>query len=108
MASTMSASVALRPRGFVLAAAARMGREPEPDRHLLWVVRNRNFKYVHFADESFPPLLFDLEADPEELNDVAAHPDYREAVLACCQQLLRWRMYHEDQRMEHWAQQFWS
>ena len=85
-----------------------MAAEPDsdPDRHLLWVVRDKRYKYIQFADDSIPPLLFDLEADPQELHDVAGRTESREAMLACCQRLLRWRMYHEDQRMEHWAQQY--
>ncbi len=89
-------------RGSALAAEP----DSDPDRHLLWVVRDKRYKYIQFADDSIPPLLFDLEADPQELHDVAGRTESREAMLACCQRLLRWRMYHEDQRMEHWAQQY--
>ena len=76
----------------------------DPDEHLLWVVRDENHKLVHFADPTMPPILFDLRRDPDELNDVAADPDYAETLLALTQRLLRWRMRHEDQRAEHWAQ----
>ena len=93
-------------RGTGMAAEVEANLEPDSDQHLLWVVRDKNYKYVQFADASIPPLLFDLETDPQELNDVAGHPDYREVMLESCQKLLRWRMYHEDQRMEHWAQQY--
>jgi arylsulfatase A-like enzyme len=70
----------------------------------LWVVRDENHKLVHFADPTMPPILFDLRRDPDELNDVAADPNYAETLLALTQRLLRWRMRHEDQRAEHWAQ----
>ena len=76
----------------------------DPDEHLLWVVRDENHKLVHFADPTMPPILFDLRRDPDELNDVAADPNYAETLLALTQRLLRWRMRHEDQRAEHWAQ----
>ena len=93
-------------RSAGMSAATAAGRPPNPEQHLLWVVRDQRYKYVHFADETLPPLLFDLEADPGEFDNVATHPDYCEAVLHCCQQLLRWRMVHEDQRMENWARQY--
>ena len=67
-------------------------------------MRDREFKYVHFADEEMPPILFDLRTDPDELENVSGRADYTSIELRYCQKLLRWRMYHEDQRMEHWAQ----
>jgi arylsulfatase A-like enzyme len=76
----------------------------DPDEHLLWVVRDTRYKLVHFADETLPPLLFDLQADPQELHNVAGDPAMAPVVLGYSQRLLRWRMRHEDQRAEHWAQ----
>jgi arylsulfatase A-like enzyme len=78
--------------------------QTDMDKHLLWVVRDREFKYVQFADEAVPPLLFDLRQDPDEFDDLAGRPEYLPTVLKYCQKLLRWRMYHEDQRPERWAQ----
>ena len=78
----------------------------DPAKHLLWVVRDREFKYIHFADEKMPPILFDLRTDPDELDNVAGEAEYASVELNCCQRLLRWRMYCEDQRGEHWAQQY--
>lgn len=76
------------------------------DKCLLWVVRDDCYKYVQFADESIPPLLFDMKKDPTEQNDVADLPQNAVLVAAYCQRLLRWRMTYEDQRMEHWATQY--
>ena len=76
----------------------------DPDQHLLWIVRDYHYKYVHFADTNMPPFLFDLEKDPGEFTNLAALPEHQTTVLSYCQKLLRWRMRHEDQRMEHWAQ----
>ena len=39
-----------------------------------FMIRKGNFKYVHYA--AYPPQLFDLENDPEELNDVAEDPAF--------------------------------
>jgi arylsulfatase A-like enzyme len=77
--------------------------EPDPDRRLLWVHRDQAFKYVQFASEALPPLLFDIRADPGEFTNLADRPDCASVALRCCQALLRWRMKHEDQRMEQWA-----
>jgi len=78
----------------------------DPDECLLWVVRDEQYKYVHFADASIPSLLFDLKADPGESNNVAEDPETAQIQLSYCQKLLQWRMKNEDQRMEHWASQF--
>ena len=80
------------------------GENPDPDVHVLWVVRDREFKYVYFADEEMPPILFDLTSDPDELTNVAGRPEYAAAELHYSHKLLRWRMKNEDQRMERWAQ----
>ena len=85
----------------------RVDRGADPDKHMAWVVRDRAFKYVQFADPDMPPLLFDLAADPAELENLAAGDSHTPTVATYCQTLLRWRMYNEDQRMEHWAQQLW-
>lgn len=63
----------------------------------LTVIRNERFKYVHFAD--LPPLLFDLEADPDEVEDKAADPAYTEIRLMMAEKMLAWRVRHLDQRL---------
>jgi arylsulfatase A-like enzyme len=93
-------------RGAGMAAQEKEEEGGDPDKHLLWVVRDREFKYIHFADEKMPPILFDLRTDPDELDNVAGEAEYASVELNCCQRLLRWRMYCEDQRGEHWAQQY--
>jgi hypothetical protein len=67
-------------------------------------VRDREFKYICFADPEFPPVLFDLKSDPDELQNLAGLAEYAAIELSYCHKLLRWRMHNEDQRMEHWAQ----
>jgi arylsulfatase A-like enzyme len=74
-----------------------------PDECLFWVVRDEKFKYVQFASADMPPILFDLQRDPGEFDNLAESSEYASVVAVYCQKLLRWRMRHEDQRMEHWA-----
>ena len=63
----------------------------------LSVIRDDRFKYVHFAD--WPPLLFDLSADPGELTNIAEDPDYRDRRLDKAEALLSWRARHLDRRL---------
>ncbi|MFO1057998.1 MAG: alkaline phosphatase family protein [Dongiaceae bacterium] len=60
----------------------------------LAAIRTPRFKYVHFT--ALPPLLFDLERDPGELDDRADDPDYREVRLELASRMLSWRMQHAD------------
>ena len=64
-----------------------------PDRCNLTVRRGRRYKYVHF--NGLPPLLFDLERDPEELNDLSGDPGHAAALLDAARGMLDWRMTHE-------------
>ena len=80
----------------------------DPDDSLIWVVRDRDYKYVQFASSEIPPMLFDLNADPGESTNLAQSTAHAATMLEYAQRLLRWRMRHEDQRMERWASQFKS
>ncbi len=60
----------------------------------LSVVRNREYKYVHFS--ALPPLLFDLKNDPQELINRANDPAYQAIMLEFSNKLLSWRMNHTD------------
>lgn len=42
--------------------------------HPIYMLRRGKYKYIHC--DSDPPMLFDLEKDPDELNNVAAHEEY--------------------------------
>jgi arylsulfatase A-like enzyme len=56
------------------------------------MVRTDDWKYVHH--EAFRPELFDLNIDPEELNDLGedpAHENIREQMRACMFESLRKR-----------------
>ena len=41
-------------------------------------------------------MLFDLERDPDELDDRADDPAYREDRLALTARMLSWRMEHDE------------
>ena len=51
-----------------------------------FMIRHERFKYIYYA--GYPAQLFDLEADPEELKDLAGDPRYV-GVLAECDARLR-------------------
>ncbi|MBB4230770.1 alkaline phosphatase family protein [Rhizobium mongolense] len=65
----------------------------------LAVIRDEQFKYVHFA--ALPPLLFDLKADPMELNNLAPDPAYAATRLECAERLLSLRARHLDQTLAY-------
>lgn len=78
---------------FKLAAGAA------PDRNVLceyhgmgsttgaFMIRHGKYKYVHYV--AYPPQLFDLEADPEELVDLAEKPECANVVATCRERLYR-------------------
>jgi arylsulfatase A-like enzyme len=68
-----------------------------PDDCQLAILRGKRWKYVHFA--ALPPLLFDLESDPDELNDLAADPVYVGVMLDCARRLLTWRMRYAERTL---------
>jgi arylsulfatase A-like enzyme len=68
-----------------------------PDECYLTVIRDDDYKYVHFV--SLPPLLFDMRKDPHEMTNLAADPKYRDVLLAYAQKMLSWRMRHADRTL---------
>jgi arylsulfatase A-like enzyme len=62
----------------------------------LAVSRGPRYKYVQFAsaDDIFPPLLFDLDKDPGQTENVLAgrEPEAAEMAWRCAQELTRWHM----------------
>jgi choline-sulfatase len=77
---------------------ARLAAGEAPDRTVLseyhgmgsttgaFAIRHGRFKYVHYV--KYPPQLFDLAADPDETNDLAADPAHAK-VRAECEAKLR-------------------
>ncbi len=63
----------------------------------LTVLRDHQYKYVHFSD--LPPLFFDLEKDPHQFENRAGDPAYGSLICRYAQQMLSWRMAHEDRTL---------
>lgn len=67
------------------------------DQCALSVIRGMKYKYVHF--NGWPALLFDLENDPNEFENLATRPEYQAVVLEYVQKLLSWRMKYEERTL---------
>ena len=61
------------------------------------VLRGPGHKYVQFG--SGDCLAFDLEADPDQLVDIAREPGALELVAEARGRLLSWRMRHDDRTL---------
>lgn len=70
------------------------------DECCLAVIRDHDYKYVHF--NQLPALLFDLRADPGELNNLAQDPEYAGVMLRYAQKMLNWRMRNDDRTLTGW------
>lgn len=66
--------------------AARLGVPARQAR--LFMVCDGRWKLVHA--ETFRPMLFDLENDPREFNDLGADPDHSAVVDMMYERLCRW------------------
>jgi arylsulfatase A-like enzyme len=67
------------------------------DQCALAVLRDERGKYVHFA--GLPPIFYDLENDPDELENLADDPSYAATMLDYAQRMLSLRMEHVDQTL---------
>ncbi len=72
-----------------------------PERCRGWMIRDERFKYWHF--NGMPDVLFDLEADPGELRNVAGDPSYMAAIQDLRVRLMDWRMANEDVSRVAWT-----
>ena len=52
-------------------------------RSAVYMVRANGLKYVRYMEDGYPPQLFDLEADPLELNDLAGDAAHAGALADC-------------------------
>lgn len=51
-----------------------------------FMIRHKQYKYIYYVD--YPPQLFDLAADPEEVHDLAQEPTSAAVLNDCHQRLL--------------------
>ena len=69
--------------------ATKLGVTPKDAR--LFMVANKKWKFMH-AEGGMPPMLFDLENDPDEFCDQGRNPEYKEAVDECYDMLREWAL----------------
>ncbi|MEJ2432217.1 MAG: alkaline phosphatase family protein [Pseudolabrys sp.] len=60
----------------------------------LIMIRDKRWKYVHC--EGFRPMLFDLESDPQELNDLGADPAYEQERARLADAIFTWARQHHN------------
>jgi arylsulfatase A-like enzyme len=66
----------------------------------LAVLRDEHGKYVQFSGyPMLPPIFFDLDTDPLQINNVAGDPGYARRVLEYAQRMLAWRMQHTERTL---------
>jgi len=54
-----------------------------------FLIRKENFKYTYFA-EGYPAQLFDIDADPDELNDLSSDENYADVMSEMHKELLKY------------------
>ncbi len=64
-----------------------MGIEPKDAR--LFMVTDARWKFMH-AEGGLPPMLFDLNADPEEFFDLGTSPDHADIIALMYARLGQW------------------
>jgi choline-sulfatase len=67
-----------------------------------FMIRMENFKYIHYV--GYEPELFDLDRDPDELNDLHEHPGYKR-VAERWEKVLRGILDPEDADERAYAEQ---
>lgn len=85
-------------KGFPGVSLNALADGETPDRNVLveyhgmgsttgaFMIRHAQYKYVFYVN--YPPQLFDLDKDPEELTDLAADPAYADVLNTCHERLL--------------------
>jgi arylsulfatase A-like enzyme len=67
---------------------ARLLRNKSPQNARAWSIRNERWVYVYWQDE--PEQLFDLQADPQQFNDLGRDPGHDGIRSAFREHLLDW------------------
>ena len=67
--------------------AARL--ELHPDQSRMFMVANRDWKLIHF-ESGHRPMLFDLKADPDEVNDLGNSPDHADVIALMYDKMFAW------------------
>jgi arylsulfatase A-like enzyme len=99
--------------GKSLVAAMREGAAVRETLHFAYMdrmraVRDRQYKLIEYVvDGHQRTQLFDLEADPWELNDLSGDPGYREHVDRLRGELRKWRTDYADDQPGQGAT-FWA
>lgn len=70
----------------------------KPQQCNLAVLRGERWKYVHFGG-GLPPLLYDVQEDPAEIENRASDPALAAVRLELAERLLAWRAEHLDQSL---------
>lgn len=71
----------------VTPAGVKLGLDPRDCR--LFMVVDKKWKMMH-AEGGFRPMLFNLENDPQELNDLARDDDHQDVIDMMYERLGRW------------------
>lgn len=71
---------------------ARMQLDVDEKDARLVMICDKRWKYVWC--EKFRPMLFDLDNDPQELNDLGGYPDYQHIRETMRERLLEWATQH--------------
>lgn len=69
------------------AQAVKLGVTPRDAR--LFMIADKRWKFMH-AEGGFRPMLFDLQTDPNELNDLGESQDHRDVINKMYDRLARW------------------
>ncbi|WP_270933547.1 alkaline phosphatase family protein [Falsiroseomonas oryzae] len=69
------------------------------DEAAMAAMRTARWKYVHFA--ALQPVLYDLEADPQEMRNIAGDPASAGLLAEAAGRMLSWRMAHADRTLTH-------
>jgi len=86
-------------RDIVFAEQARDGNLTETD--FMTMVRTRDWKLVHFLEESFGQL-FDLKQDPTEVNNLWDVPEHESVKQELLGRLREWRIRDGFNSSELW------